>query len=249
MGDGIFRNTVNFLRVEDVDFLEENRLDFRGSGLHRFGKCYGAESQVPKEVIGSLSAENHGAQGSLTQVSHRKRGPCDDRKMRSGFMRMALFVVGGAVLMGSCGAQSLPATEGETLGGHRVIVAQAIRGHEVVLIAGFSKEGGDACGAWAKAIHADAALQSAEVYQLAMLEEVPRILRPMIKSGMGKGLSAAEKDQFVIITQDEKLWRSYFGDDNDKDPWVVLIDATGRVVWHGHGAARFLEPLLKQAMK
>ena len=36
---GIFRNTVNFPNVEVVDFLGENRLDFRGTGLHQFGKC------------------------------------------------------------------------------------------------------------------------------------------------------------------------------------------------------------------
>jgi len=164
-------------------------------------------------------------------------------------MRLALFFLGAVVLVGSCGAQSLPATEGETLGGHKVQVAQAVQGHEAVLIAGFSKEAGDGCGAWAKAIHGDAALRSAAVYQLVMLEGAPRLLRPMIKSGMRKGLSEAEEEEFVILTQDDKLWRRYFGVDNEKDPWVVLLDATGRVVWHGHGAARDLEPLLKQALR
>jgi hypothetical protein len=36
---------------------------------------------------------------------------------------------------------------------------------------------------------------------------------------------------------------------NDKEPWVVLIDASGRVVWHGHGAAAGLEALLRQALR
>ena len=134
------------------------------------------------------------------------------------------------------------------MGGHKVVVAQAIRGHEAVLIAGFSKEAGDGCGAWSKAVHADPALRSAVFYQLVMLEEAPRIIRPMIRSGMRKGLSAAEQEQFVILTQDEKLWRNYFGVDNDKEPWVVLIDADGKVLWHGHGAAQYLEPLLRQAL-
>jgi hypothetical protein len=31
---------VNFPNVEDVDSLVENRLDFRGTGLHQFGKCH-----------------------------------------------------------------------------------------------------------------------------------------------------------------------------------------------------------------
>ena len=160
-----------------------------------------------------------------------------------------LIAVGAVLLVGACAAQSLPATEGETLGGHRVVVAQAIRGHQAVLIAGFSKDAGDACGTWGKAIHADPALRSAEVYQLVMLEDAPRILRPMIKSGMRKGLSLADQEQFVILTQDEKLWRSYFGVDNDKVPCVALIDADGRVVWHGHGSAQYLEPLLKVALR
>jgi ATP synthase subunit 10 len=188
---------------------------------------------------------------SRTQLVWFRNGrcPCDDRKMRSGNTRLAFFVFGVALLIEACAAQSLPATEGETLGGHKVQVAQAIRGHEAVLIAGFSKDAGDACGAWGKAAHADSALRSAEVYQLVMLEEAPRILRPMIKSGMRKGLSAAEQERFVILTQDEKLWRSYFGVGNDKEPWVVLIDADGKVLWHGHGAAQYLESLLKQAMR
>jgi hypothetical protein len=169
--------------------------------------------------------------------------------MSGGSMRLALCVSVAVMLSGVCAAQSLPGTEGETLGGHRVVVAQAIRGHVAVLIAGFSKDAGDACGAWGKAVHADPALKSAEVYQLVMLEEAPRILRPMIKSGMRKGMSAAEQEQFIILTQDEKLWRSYFGVDNDKEPWVVLIDAGGRVLWHGHGSARGLEPLLKAALR
>jgi hypothetical protein len=169
--------------------------------------------------------------------------------MRGGFRRLALTGFGAALVIGICDGQSLPTTEGETLGGHRVVVAQAIRGHAAVLIAGFSKDSGDACGAWAKAVHDDSALRPAEVYQLVMLERAPSLLRPMIKSGMRKGLSAGELERFVILTQDEKLWRSYFGVNDDKEPWVVLIDAYGRVLWHGHGAARNLEPLLKQAMR
>jgi hypothetical protein len=164
-------------------------------------------------------------------------------------MRLVISVSVGVLLTGVCAAQSIPATDGETLSGHRIVVAEAIRGHRAVLIAGFSKEAGDGCSAWAKMVHADSSLKAVGVYQLAMLEEAPRILRPMIKSGMRKGLSAGELEEFVILTRDEKLWRSYFGVDNDKDPWVVLVDAGGGVVWHGHGAAQNLEPLLKQALR
>lgn len=53
----------------------------------------------------------------------------------------------------------------------------------------------------------------------------------------------------MILTQDEKLWRIYFGVIAEIDPYVELIDAAGQVRWHDHGAARDLEPLLKAALK
>lgn len=163
--------------------------------------------------------------------------------------RESLWILIAAFQVGVCGAQTLPATEGETLGGHKVTVAQAVRGHAAVLIAGFSKDAGAGSAAWAKAVHGDAALKSVEIFQLVMLEKAPGFVRPMIKNGMRKGMSEAELEECVILTSDEQQWRSYFGVNNDKEPWVALIDAGGRVVWHGHGAAQVLEPLLRQAFR
>jgi hypothetical protein len=48
---------VNLPKIEDVDFLEENRLDFGGSGLHHFGKCY---SQWPGGFGIAITINNTG---------------------------------------------------------------------------------------------------------------------------------------------------------------------------------------------
>jgi hypothetical protein len=143
----------------------------------------------------------------------------------------------------------MPATEGETLSGHRVVLAQAIRGHVSVVIAGFSREAGSGAEQWSKAIRADSSLAAATVFQAVMLGRAPGFVRGTIKAGMRKETPAAMQDTFVVMTQDESLWRSYFGVTTDKDPYVVLIDAEGRVRWHGHGDAANLEPLLKAALK
>jgi len=146
-------------------------------------------------------------------------------------------------------AQTMPATAGETLSGHRIVLSEALRGHAAVLVAGFSKDAGSGCGEWSKALRADSALAGVAVYQAAMLEQAPSFVRGMIKSGMRKGLTAAELDSFVVLTQDDKSWRSYFDVTTDKDPYIVLIDAAGQVRWHGHGAAASLERLLKTALQ
>ena len=148
-----------------------------------------------------------------------------------------------------CHAQAVPATTGETLSGKRIVLTDEVRGHSAILVAGFSREGGSATGAWIKALHGDSSLTGIAVYQVAMLAGAPAFIRGMIKSGMKKGVPPAEQEHFVVLTQDEKLWRTYFDVTNDKDPYVVLIDATGKVLWRGHGPSANLEPQLRAARR
>jgi hypothetical protein len=146
-------------------------------------------------------------------------------------------------------AQTLPATTGETLTGQPLALAQAVKGHAVVLIASFSKDAGSGADAWAKAVRQDSALAGVAAYEAAMLEKAPGFIRGMIKSGLRKQVPVGVQDHFVVLTQDEPLWRSYFGVSTDKEPYVVLLDASGRVLWHGHGDAQSLEPLLRAALR
>lgn len=163
--------------------------------------------------------------------------------------RLWLFTVTAVVVLAATAspAQTLPATQGETLSGKKIVPAEAVRGHASVLVAGFSREAGDGAGAWAKAIRADPAMQGVAMVQIAMLEKAPAFVRGMIKSGMRKGLSGPEQESFVVLTQDDGPWRSYFQVADDKEPYVVAIDASGKIVWHGHGSAKDLEPQLRAA--
>ena len=145
-------------------------------------------------------------------------------------------------------APALPTTAGETLSGKKIVLADAVRGHAAVLVAGFSHDGGIACGDWMKAIRADAALAGVDVYEIAMLEGAPGIIRGMIKGGMRKGMSIAEQERSVVLTQDDKLWEKFFDVSNTKEPQVILLDAKGNVEWRGHGAAGVVEPQLRDAV-
>ncbi|MGA9586460.1 MAG: hypothetical protein WBQ95_14095 [Terracidiphilus sp.] len=145
-------------------------------------------------------------------------------------------------------APGMPATAGETLSGKRIVLADAVRGHAVILVAGFSHDGGIACGDWMKAIRGDAALAGVEVYEIAMLEGAPGLFRGVIKSSMRKGMSSAEQERMVVLTQDDKLWEKFFQVSNGQEPQVMLLDAKGNVVWRGHGTASFVEPELRAAV-
>jgi hypothetical protein len=152
-------------------------------------------------------------------------------------------------LVSAAFAQPIPRTAGETLSGKQIVLAQAVRGHPAILVAGFSHAAGNGTGAWVKAIHADPALAGIPVYEIAQIAGAPSLIRGLIRSGMKKGVPPAEHDSFVVLTQDEKPWRNYFEVSDDQVPYVMMIDATGKVLWRGHGAAAELEPQLKNALK
>lgn len=160
-----------------------------------------------------------------------------------------LTCVIGLLLSVPVAAQEMPRTSGETLSGKQVVLADAVQGHAAILVAGFSHEGGNGTGAWVKAIRADPALAGIPVYEVAEIAGAPRLIRGMIESGMRKSVPAAEHDSFVVLTQDEKPWRSYFEVGDDKAPYVMAIDAAGKVLWRGHGPVTEAEPELRNALK
>lgn len=154
-----------------------------------------------------------------------------------------------AVSANICLAQSVPTTAGETLSGKPIVLADAVHGHSAVLVAGFSREGGNGAGDWAKAIHADPALAHTTVFQISMLAGAPGFIRGMIKSGIKKGVPPADQDRFVVLTTDEQPWKSYFGVTTENDAYVALIDAQGKILWHAHGPAGQLETQLRAALR
>lgn len=158
-----------------------------------------------------------------------------------------IFAAVGYALSDS--SRAMPTTAGETLTGQRMVLADAVRGHRAVVVAGFSHDAGDGCGAWVKALHADAAMSGLEIYQMASLEKAPGFIRGTIKRAMKKGVPPADQDHFVVLTEDENAWRSYFDVTADKEPYVVLLDASGKILWHRHGSAADLEPQLRSAAR
>lgn len=146
-------------------------------------------------------------------------------------------------------SQTMPTTGGETLSGKHLKPADAVKARTAILVAGFSHDGGMRCGAWMKAVEGDPVLKDVAVLELAMLEKAPGILRGMIKNGMRQGVSAQEQDRIVVMTQDQKQWEKFFGVGDEKDPYILLLDEKGDVLWHGHGAASDLEPQLRNALE
>jgi hypothetical protein len=148
------------------------------------------------------------------------------RAVRSLRRAAVLFVV-AALQCGGVLAQSLPSTEGETLSGKSVTLAKDLSGKPAVVVIGFSKASSAGSAAWAKRLKGDPGLANMAVYQVAVLEEVPRLVRGMVKSSIRGSVPAADQSTFVMLFHDETQWKQLAHYRNPDDAYVVVLDARG----------------------
>lgn len=133
--------------------------------------------------------------------------------------------------------QPMPRIAGESLAGHRVELPDAARANIAVLIFGFSKASKVPTSAWAEQLGSDLSRQTGfALYQLPVLEDVPRILRGVVISGMKKGVPATARDRFVPILEDEAELKRLVSYKEPDDAYLVLLDRSGQIVAQRQGS-------------
>jgi len=134
------------------------------------------------------------------------------------------------------GSPQMPTTEGDSLTGHKVVLPDAAAGKVAVLIFGFTKASKVPTGGWADKIQADFGTRPGfELYQLPVLEEVPRLFRGMVISGIRKGVTENKRDHFVPILQGEAELKELVRYQEPDDAYLVLLSRGGNIVQQIHG--------------
>jgi len=139
----------------------------------------------------------------------------------------------------------MPRIAGESFAGHKVELPGAARGHIAVFIFGFTKASKTPTSAWAERLRSDFGDQMGfAFYQLPVLEDVPRIIRGMVISGMKKGVPASMRDHFVPILEGEAELKRLVGYQEADDAYIVLLDRSGEIVGQRHDS--FSDPGYRQ---
>ena len=151
----------------------------------------------------------------------------------------------GFALSLSGAAQQLPRLQGENLAGQQVILPDAATGKVAVLVFGFTHASQTPTEAWAKRLETDFAKSPGFVlYQLPVLEEVPRFLRGMIASGMKKGVSENQRPGVIPVMHNEAELKKLVAYKEADDAYIVVLDRSGQIAYQAHSAtpdAKFAE--------
>ncbi len=126
-------------------------------------------------------------------------------------------------------AQQFPAIEGQNLRDHRVKLPD---GHPTVIVMGFTHGSQNQTKAWAQRIGTQLPL-----YSIAVLEDVPRLVRGMASHGIRSGVPENQRERFLLVYHNEKELKQAADFSTPDDAYVLVLDGTGAIRWKFHGPA------------
>jgi hypothetical protein len=142
-----------------------------------------------------------------------------------------------ALITAACahGQQPMPRVEGESLAGQKVLLPDDAKGKVAVLVFGFTKASKGPTSAWGDKIFSNFGTQQGfALYQLPVLQDVPRFIRGMVISGMKKGVKENMRDHFIPVLQGESELKTLVGYKETDDAYLVILDPAGQIVQQKH---------------
>jgi hypothetical protein len=126
--------------------------------------------------------------------------------------------------------QPLPAIEGETLSGKKVSLPDATGGRSALLIIGFTHGSQTQTKAWSLRVR-----DRFPAWSIAVLEDVPRLIRGMVSHSMKSDVPKEQHDRFVLVYHGEKQLKQAAGFDRPDDAYLLVIDPAGDIRLSLHG--------------
>ena len=126
--------------------------------------------------------------------------------------------------------RAIPPIEGETLSGRKVTLPLAAGGQPALLIIGFTRASQEQTKAWGLRMH-----DRVPAWSIAVLEDVPRLVRGMVTHSIRSATPKAQHDRFLLVYHGEKELKTAVMFDRSDDAYLLVIDGTGSVRFSFHG--------------
>lgn len=126
--------------------------------------------------------------------------------------------------------RSIPKIEGETLSGKKISLPGDLGSESALLIIGFTHGSQTQTKAWSLRMRG-----RIPTWSIAVLEDVPRLVRGMASHGIKSSVPKEQYDRFLLVYHGEKELKHAAGFDTPDDAYLLVIDRAGAVRWTFHG--------------
>lgn len=159
-----------------------------------------------------------------------------DRIAVCAAIRFSVLVATLCTFSPICLAQQIPATQAKALDGSSVSVPDAASDKPLLFVVGFSHQSSGPCQAWDKRL-APLYLNNPRVlyYEAADFQGVPSLILKMILRGLKREIPVNEHSHFVLLQANEEQWKSAAQFSAPNEPYILLVNPAGHIVWQTHG--------------
>jgi hypothetical protein len=127
-------------------------------------------------------------------------------------------------------ADSFPSIEGENLLGKKLAFPEAAKGKPAVIVIGFTHASQTQTKAWGIKLAPEF-----PVYSIAVLEDVPRLVRGIVSGGIKRGIPQNQRERFLLVYHGEKELKQAVRFQQPDDAYLAVIDRDGAIRWRFHG--------------
>ncbi len=152
------------------------------------------------------------------------------------FMMPALLVAnlveGSMIPLGD----NLPPLRGKLLSGKRIVLPDAVRGREVLLMLGFTYHSRHDVETWGNRFRRDFGSDTVLAYfEIPVIGGAGRLAQPFINRGMRRGTPRELHDHVITVYGGAGDWKRRVGYSEHDVAYLLLLDRAGRVAWRAHG--------------
>jgi hypothetical protein len=132
-------------------------------------------------------------------------------------------------------AQAIPVTETTALSGQPIRLPQDLPSY-ALLILGFSeKSSSDSAECGKRLQESLPKLVDAKVFQVPVLEGVPKLVRGFVTRSMKKSVPESLQSTFIPVFDHEAEWKQLTGFASPDEAYILLTGLQGRVLWRTRG--------------
>ena len=160
-------------------------------------------------------------------------------KLKTSINRHLLLVLlaGNGLVAQGAAAERIPVVHSVSFANQAVNLPAELQGKAAgVLVVGFSRGSREAVTDWARRIAADYRTSPVVAYyELPVVASVPGFVRGVVLRSIKSSVPERARKRVVPITDQEPAWRAIAHYQNPDDPYLLVVDGEGDVVWQTQG--------------
>lgn len=150
--------------------------------------------------------------------------------------RILLAAALAAGLAGPAAAETFPPLPVRTLSEQALQLPDDLPAMPVVIVVGFSHASRMQTRPWGDRLHeVYGARTDLRCYQVAVIEEVPRLVRGLVAARIRATLPQTLHDRFLLISEQMQAWKRLVDATQTDSAYLLLLDRERSIAWRSAG--------------